>query len=387
VAVSSSGTLYVADTGNNRVQEWLAGEPPTFATSFTPENIEGSFKEPDAVALDPSGNIWVADSGHNRVLEFNSNREFLRQVGTEGTGAGQFEGIQGIAANSSGDVYVTGSDRVQEFSPTGEFLRQFGAPGSGNGQFLGPNGVAVDGSGNVWVVDTFNYRVQEFSASGAYLGQLGSKGTGNGQLGWASGLAFAGGNLYVADSARVEEFSTSGAFIAQFGSAGTGNGQFHGLGGIASDPTTGNLYVSDMANNRVQEFSSSGAFIGFIAAFGSAGSGNGQFSGARGVAVNSSGTLYVADSGNNRVQEWVPSPRGPAKQLAAPMVVATPPAGFSLAPTARDAPTARATVTQVGLGSASLSWRSPTGHSKKKAGSARRTRSRNARRLNGPGSP
>jgi DNA-binding beta-propeller fold protein YncE len=56
---------------------------------------------------------------------------------------------------------------------------------------------------------------------------------------------------------------------------------------------------------RVQEFSSAG---GFIVAFGSAGSGNGQFSGPRGVAFSASGTLYVADTGNNRVQEWMPSP-------------------------------------------------------------------------------
>jgi DNA-binding beta-propeller fold protein YncE len=281
-----------------------------FCASFTPEKSEGSFNQPDAVALDPSGDIWVADSGNDRVLEFNKERKFLRQFGTEGIGAGQYEGIAGngiagIATNSSGDVYVTGSDRVQEFSPTGEFLRQWGSPGSGTGQFLGPNGIAVDGSGNVWVLDTFNYRVQEFSESGAYLGQFGSEGTGNGQLGWASGLAFSGGNLYVADSARVQEFSTAGAYLTQFGSSGTANGQFHGLGGIASDPTTGNLYVTDTYNNRVQEFTAAGAFI---AAFGSGGSGNGQFSFPRGVAVNSSGTFYVADTGNNRMEEWVGTP-------------------------------------------------------------------------------
>jgi DNA-binding beta-propeller fold protein YncE len=103
----------------------------------------------------------------------------------------------------------------------------------------------------------------------------------------------------------VEEFSTAGAFIAQFGSSGTGNGQFHGLGGIASDPTTGDLYVSDTHDNRVQVFSSAGAFI---TGFGSGGSGNGQFSGPRGVAVNSSGTAYLADTANNRVQEWVGGP-------------------------------------------------------------------------------
>jgi sugar lactone lactonase YvrE len=298
-------------SGSDQTFVTLPLSGPTFATSFTPEKSEGSFNDPDAVALDASGNIWVADSGHDRVLEFNKERKFIRQFGVEGTGyVGQYEGIAisgiaGIATNSSGDVYVTGSDRVQEFSPTGAFLRQWGSPGSGNGQFLFPNGIAVDGSGNVWVVDTFNYRVQEFSESGAYLGQFGSQGTGNGQLGWASGLAFSGGNLYVADSGRVQEFSTAGAYLAQFGSSGTANGQFHGLGGIATDQTTGDLYVSDTYNNRVQVFSSAGIFI---AAFGSGGPGNGQFSAPRGVAVNSSGTAYVADTGNNRVQEWVGGP-------------------------------------------------------------------------------
>jgi hypothetical protein len=285
--------------------EFNATPVPSFATTFTaPTNLQGSFKQPDAVAVDPSGNIWVADSGHNRVLEFNKERKFLRQFGTEGTGPGQFSGIQGIATNSAGDVYVTDAknDRVQEFSPTGAFVRQFGGPGSGNGQFFFPNGIAVDSSGNVWVLDTFNYRVQEFSESGAFLKAFGSRGTENGQFGWASGLAFSGGNLYVADTARVEEFSTAGTFIATFGSSGTGNGQFHGLGGIATDPTTGDLYVSDTANNRVQEFTAAGAFI---AAVGSGGSGNSQFSAPIGVAVSSLGTLYVADSGNNRVHEWL----------------------------------------------------------------------------------
>jgi hypothetical protein len=302
-ATNAGGT----NKGGDQTFTTLLPKPPTFAASFAPpSNVEGGFSEPDAVAVDPSGNIWVADSGHNRVLEFNEERQYVRQFGSEGTGEGQFQGILGIATNASGDVYVSGSDRVQEFSPTGEFLRQFGSPGSGNGQFVYPDGIAVDSGGNVWVLDSLNYRVQEFSPSGAYLGQFGSQGSGNGQLGWTSGLAFSGGNLYVADpvNSRVQEFSTAGTYIAQFGSSGAGNGQFRGLWGIAASPTTGNLYVTDWVANRVQEFSPSGAFI---AAFGSAGHGNGQFSFPLAVAVSAADDVYVVDTGNNRVQEWVPS--------------------------------------------------------------------------------
>ena len=112
--------------------------PPKASARASRHRIEGSFKEPDAVASDSGGDIFVGDSGHNRVLEFNSKREYLRQWGSEGSGEGQFQGIAGIATNASGDVYVSSSDRIQEFSPTGAYLRQFGTPGSGNGQFARP---------------------------------------------------------------------------------------------------------------------------------------------------------------------------------------------------------------------------------------------------------
>src|SRR5262249_30785961 len=135
-AANAGGTSKGSDLSFNTLACTVEG----FCTSFTPEESEGSFQEPDAVALDPSGDTWVADSGDDRVLEFNKERKYVRQFGVEGTGEGQFmgiaiSGIAGIATNSSGDVYVTGSDRVREFSPSGEFLRQWGSPGSGNGQF------------------------------------------------------------------------------------------------------------------------------------------------------------------------------------------------------------------------------------------------------------
>jgi DNA-binding beta-propeller fold protein YncE len=60
-----------------------------------------------------------------------------------------------------------------------------------------------------------------------------------------------------------------------------------------------------MANNRVQEFSPAGSFI---AAFGSAGSGAGQLSAPRAVAVGLSGNVLIADTVNNRIEEWLTSP-------------------------------------------------------------------------------
>jgi DNA-binding beta-propeller fold protein YncE len=275
-----------------------------FCASFTPpSSIEGSFREPEALAVDPSGDIFVADSGHDRVLEFNSGHDYLRQFGSEGSGEGQFRGIRGIATSSSGDLYVSdyANDRIQEFSPTGAFLRQFG---SGQGQLIEPTAIALDSEGDVWVLSSYGTPVQEYSPSGEYLFGLGSVGSGDGQFERPSGLAISAGNLYVAEwtNQRVQELSTSGGYIGQFDQHGTGQGRSSLPWGIASDPTSGELYVTEVGNDRVQEFSPEG---GFIAAFGSEGSGAGELSSPKGLDVSSAGEIYVADTGNQRIEEWV----------------------------------------------------------------------------------
>ena len=83
------------------------------------------------------------------------------------------------------------------------------ATGSRNGQFNQPEGVAVDSSGNIWVADTGNYHIQEFNGSGVWLKTLGrSTSSANGQFNWPSGLALDSlGDVWVADQRnnRVEE--------------------------------------------------------------------------------------------------------------------------------------------------------------------------------------
>jgi NHL repeat len=96
----------------------------------------------------------------------------------------------------------------------------------------------------------------------------------------------------------------SHAFSSSFGSTGSGNGQFSGPNGVAVDQSTGDVYVADSANNRVEKFGPTGAFI---AAFGAAGSGNGQLSDPTEAAVDNSVSpvvVYVVDSANNRVEKF-----------------------------------------------------------------------------------
>ena len=94
------------------------------------------------------------------------------------------------------------------------------------------------------------------------------------------------------------------AFSSSFGSTGSGNGQFSGPNGVAVDQGSGDVYVADSANNRIEKFGPSGAFI---AEFGTHGTGNGQLSDPTEIAVDNSVfpvAVYVVDSGNNRVEKF-----------------------------------------------------------------------------------
>jgi sugar lactone lactonase YvrE len=286
--------------------------PSGFCSSFTHLEPTEPFGEPNGVAIDSSGDSWVTDSGHDHVLEFNSKHEFIREVGSAGSGSGQFKSIGGVAANASGDVYVVdqGNNRVEEYSSNGTLLSTFGSSAPGNGQLIAPYGIAVDSSGDVWVLNAGftapeGGHVVEFSSSGAFISQFGSKGSAPGQLLIAAGLAFSGGHLYISEIApqRVQEFTTSGTFIRQFDEPGVAPGQGQDPYGIASDPNTGNLYVSEIGGNRVQEFNPEGSFI---LNFGSFGSGAGQLSYPEAVAVDSHSAVFVADTRNKRIGVWYP---------------------------------------------------------------------------------
>ena len=97
-------------------------------------------------------------------------------------------------------------------------------------------------------------------------------------------------------------FFTSGElryeFVQAWGSDGTGTGEFKDPVGIAIGPS-GDVYVTDTGNNRIQRFRPDGAFV---SAWGEAGDALGQLDRPMHAAFGSDGYLYVAEYLNDRIQ-------------------------------------------------------------------------------------
>lgn len=112
------------------------------------------------------------------------------------------------------------------------------------------------------------------------------------------------GALWVADGARsqFQIFAPDGTFRETWGTAGSGNGQFSftGSGDVAFD-AAGNIYVVDTDNYRIQKFSPERVFL---TAWGSQGSGDGQFFGPQFITVGPDGDLYVTDDTRNDIQRF-----------------------------------------------------------------------------------
>ena len=303
------------------VQGALAAETYEYVTQWDGSIIlvGEPLNTPFGVAVDSLGNVYVADNGNSQIQKFDSSGTYVTQWGSAGSGDGQFNYLMGVAADSLGNVYVVdwdndfmsaGGGRIQKFDSDGTYLTQWGSYGSGVGEFNLPIGVAVDSLGNVYVTDAGNSRIQKFDSGGNYLTQWGTDGLGDGEFNVPAGVAIdSSGYIYVADSGnyRIQKFDSGGTYVMQWGSQGSGDGQFNYLMGVAVD-SLGNVYVVDTDNGfmsagggRIQKFDSDGTYL---TQWGTEGSGDGQFNGPFGVAVDSLGNVYVTDAGNSRIQKF-----------------------------------------------------------------------------------
>ncbi len=297
VTIDSVGNLYIADSNNNEVREVPANAAPTApmapndvysvagtgAAGTSGDNAqatEAEFSDPVSSAVDASGNVYVADETNSRVQEI----------------AGTTHSQWGISM-TAGDVYTIAGSAAGSFGTSGD-------GGAATSALLdGPSGVAVDAAGDLYIADQENNRIQEIAAA----------------TGTQWGISMTANDIYtIAGSSS----GTSG----HSGDAGAATSALLNLPRNVAFDGLGNLYISDMSNNRIQlvaktSCSSACPFglasttandIYTVAGSSSGTSGSSGDGGAatsallntvKGLAFDAVGNLYVADSANNRVQE------------------------------------------------------------------------------------
>ncbi len=290
----------------------------------TPGNAAGQFNFPRAVAVDSQGLIYVADSGNNRIQVFNPDGSFVRQWGSlckldtqegcQGAGDGQFNEPWGIAVGADGSVYVsdTWNHRIQKFTSEGQFVKKWGVFGSTGGELgesnllYGPRSLAIGRDGNLSVMDTGNKRIQVFTPNGDFITQWGGGGVVDGRLDEPVGLGQdADGNWYVTDTwnKRIQKFDEAFNYVAQWPVSGWGSQSVVNKPALAVDSARKLVYAVDPENYRVLAFGTDGVFR---ATWGLYGIDAESFTLPTGIAVGPDGKVYVADGDSHRIMVFPP---------------------------------------------------------------------------------
>lgn len=117
VAVSGQGVVYVADSGNNRVQTFTTSGG--FIAAWAPPSGEAPFSFAADIAVGPDGHVSVADSFNYRIARFTATGNWLSTWGVPGNGPGEINQAGNLAVGPDGRIYLGERNlgRVQVLRP------------------------------------------------------------------------------------------------------------------------------------------------------------------------------------------------------------------------------------------------------------------------------
>lgn len=362
VAFDSHGSLYIADTDNNRVREvrsdgvitTVAGTGRSGYSGDGGPATKADLAQPLSVAVSASGDLYISDLGNNRVRRVDSSGRISTYVGLGVRGfAGDgrpaalalLSGPSGLAFDTRGDLLIadSGNNCVRKVTAASPHIvtTVAGVPGSiltagynGDGipalaaQLNSPMDVAVDGNGQMYIADMFNQRIRMVDKLGiihtvAGTGTAGYNGDGLARMSTlaapTSVRVDAVGRIYIADqgNARVRVVSPVGRISTL---AGDGSYTYGGDGGPATSaelghPSSlaidahGDVLIADYVNNRIRKVDPSGS-ITTIAG----GDGSGRCGGdggpaieagicaPMGIAVGPTGDIFIVEQGDFKVR-------------------------------------------------------------------------------------
>lgn len=233
-----NGKIYVCDIRNSSVTVLDLRKKETRIIGTKGIN---KISTPNDIAISSDGTIYVADGGRGVILVYNNQERYVNTLGHQ-----DFRPI-GIAVQGD-ELYVCDSigKRVEVMNRyNGQVLRYIGEPGVEDGQFSFPLGIDVDKEGNVYVADVLKCNLQKFSPEGEVLFNKGQIGDSAGNFARAKHLAVDNDNIiYVVDATfnNVQMFNDQGEILMYFGSAGDHDGAMNLPAGICTHDTDIDLF-------------------------------------------------------------------------------------------------------------------------------------------------
>jgi len=294
------GIIYVADGGNSRVQIFdesgvFIGVVDGVKPLDDPMKEQARLGRPVDVAVDYRGRIYVVDSSDDSVKIYDQAGEYLGRLP-------ELVRPVGITVANDG-IYVADGDSysVKKFGFDLAFSLTFGSRGKGRAQFSGLEGVATDRQGRVYVADSRKDLVHIFDPGRKEGFAAWQKEAPRQSVSWRQDIGVA--TLKTAWDGKDTIYGVDGKSILLIRDGKViENITVEGLEpvSVAIGPA-GALWVIDKRQKRVVKLDDKGVIV---LSFGNKGRGAGKLRQPTDLAVSSTGIIFVADPGSDLVQAY-----------------------------------------------------------------------------------
>ncbi len=259
VTVGRDGTIFVLDGIHGAVKAFSAQGQYLFSAG-TPGSGPAQLKKPLGFDCSADGQIYIADTGNRRVQIMSPEGRFTDSFPVKPCpGSGSADPVDIVIDEKNGRCYVVDNDNhgIAAYALTTHDRQScWGGRGDRPGEFQHPFFVALDKRSFLYVVDVLNTRVQVVSPEGRTMAFVGRWGVDRGMLYRPKGVCIdPNGRIYISDSylGVIQVFERYKKFL---GVIGTDTGQtirFTTPVGIHVD-TNMRLYVVEMKKNRVSVY-------------------------------------------------------------------------------------------------------------------------------------